>query len=81
VLSVLISIHSEKQAGNTNQTYETASFTLSSTITSISLEIGSTMDAYKDLSPVLTVKGDGDVDYLDGYSVSLSDGKPLFGCN
>lgn len=72
LLSILIIIHSDNQTGNTNQTYETSTFVVSSEITSISFSLGSTVDTYKDLSPLLTVKGNDDVDYLDGYSVSLT---------
>lgn len=72
ILSVFINIHYKDQTGNTNQTHNSSAFEVTSKITSISLDISNSVDAYNDLAPVLTVKGNDDVDYLDGYSVSLT---------
>ena len=72
ILSVFINIRHKDQEGYTNQTHNSSIFEVTSKIISISLDISSSVDAYNDLEPVLTVKGNNNVDYLDGYSVSFT---------
>jgi len=80
-VGINITIQSESQSGYTMQEYESESFTVNSSITSISLDINETVDAYKSLSQLLTVYGDNDQEFLDGYSVvlSVSDGSDIGG--
>lgn len=80
-VSVNVSIQSESQSGTTLQDFESDWFSVNSSITRISLDVNDTVDAYKSLSQVLTVYGDNDQEFLDGYSVvlSVSDGSNIGG--
>ena len=72
ILSVFINIRHKDQEGYTNQTHNSSIFEVTSKIISISLDISNSVDAYNDLEPVLIVRGNNNVDYLDGYSVSFT---------